>query len=156
MQRFQVHSHSQALTPTYRSLQSVASISVQHYLSLVDNQIYFSLVLFLMCLIVNYSKKLVKSDYLGVIICDWWRKIRKIGIFANQMLTSLEIHMKTPNTRDFCQNNIQFEHLYAECTKNSEHSMRFFQKIGKITILRIELTSNLTIWVEKSENWNFQ
>ena len=30
MQRFQVHSHSQALTPTYRSLQSVASSSVQH------------------------------------------------------------------------------------------------------------------------------
>ena len=31
MQRFQVHSHSQALTPTYRSLQPVASTSVQPY-----------------------------------------------------------------------------------------------------------------------------
>ena len=29
MQRFQVHSHSQALTPTHRSLQPVASIGVQ-------------------------------------------------------------------------------------------------------------------------------
>ena len=29
MQRFQVHSHSQVLTPTHRSLQPVASIGVQ-------------------------------------------------------------------------------------------------------------------------------
>ena len=32
MQRFQVHSHSQALTPTYRSLQPVVSISLQPYI----------------------------------------------------------------------------------------------------------------------------
>ena len=45
MQRFQVHSHSQALTPAYRSLQLVASIIVQPQLiigvelnlSLVEN-----------------------------------------------------------------------------------------------------------------------
>ena len=33
MQRFQVHSHSQALTPTHRSLQPVASIGVQPFTS---------------------------------------------------------------------------------------------------------------------------
>ena len=33
MQRFQVHSHSQALTPTHRSLQLIASFSVQQNLS---------------------------------------------------------------------------------------------------------------------------
>ena len=67
------------------------------------------------------------------------------------MLISLEIHMKTPNTRDFHYKILQFEHFYAEYTKKSEHSMRFSQKIGKITILSIELTSNLTTMVEKSE-----
>ena len=37
-----------------------------------------------MCLVVDYSKKLVKSDYFGVIICNWWRKVQKIGIFTKQ------------------------------------------------------------------------
>ena len=37
-----------------------------------------------MCLVVNYSEKSVKSDYFGVIIYNWWRKVRKIGIFAIQ------------------------------------------------------------------------
>ena len=50
--------------------------------SLVENP--FSYVLFLMCLVVDCSEKLVKSGYLGVIICNWWRKVGKIGIFANQ------------------------------------------------------------------------
>ena len=37
-----------------------------------------------MCLVVEYSEKSVKSDYLEVIICIWWRKVQKIGIFAAQ------------------------------------------------------------------------
>ena len=37
-----------------------------------------------MCLVVDCSEKSVKSDYFGVIIYNWWRKVRKIGIFANQ------------------------------------------------------------------------
>ena len=37
-----------------------------------------------MCLVVEYSEKLVKSDYLGVIICNWWRRVQKIGIFTAQ------------------------------------------------------------------------
>ena len=28
--------------------------------------------------------KIGLSDYLGVIICNWWRKVQKIRIFANQ------------------------------------------------------------------------
>ena len=71
------------------------------------------------------------------------------------MLISLEIHMKTPNTRDFRHKILQFEHFYAEYTENSGHSMRFFRKIGKFAIFSIELTSNLTIWVEKSEKSEF-
>ena len=47
------------------------------------------------------------------------------------MLISLEIYTKTPNTQDFHHKNLQFEHFYAEYTENSEHSMRFFQKLGK-------------------------
>ena len=33
--------------------------------------------------------------------------------------------------------------------------MRFFQKIGKFTVFCIELTINLTIWVENSEKSDF-
>ena len=33
--------------------------------------------------------------------------------------------------------------------------MRFFQKIGKIAILSIKLTANLTIWVENSKKLDF-
>ena len=33
--------------------------------------------------------------------------------------------------------------------------MRFFQKIGKLAIFSIELTSNLTNWVENSEKSEF-
>ena len=37
-----------------------------------------------MWIVIEYSKKLVKSDYFGVIICIWWRRFRKIRIFAKQ------------------------------------------------------------------------
>ena len=43
MQRFQVHSHSQALTPTHRSLQPVASIGVQTTQPFINVEpVYFS------------------------------------------------------------------------------------------------------------------
>ena len=71
------------------------------------------------------------------------------------MLITLEIHTKTPNTWDFHQKFIQFEHFYAEYTKNLGHSMRFFQKIGKFAKLSIQLTPNLAIWIENSEKSEF-
>ena len=108
-----------------------------------------------MCLIVYYSKKSVKSGYFGVIIYNWWRKARKIGIFANQMLISLEIHMNTLNTWDFRHKNSQFGCFYAEYTENSGHSTRLFRKIGKVALFSIVLTPNLTIWVENSEKSDF-
>ena len=37
-----------------------------------------------MWIVVKYSKKSVKSDYFGVIICIWWRSFQKIRIFAKQ------------------------------------------------------------------------
>ena len=67
------------------------------------------------------------------------------------MLITLEIHMKTPRTRDFCQKFIQFEHFYAEYTENSGHSRRFFRKIRKFAKLSTQLTPNLAIWIENSE-----
>ena len=45
MQRFKVHSHSQAVSPTHRSLQPVASSSVQFYPSLVQKTPYLSIVI---------------------------------------------------------------------------------------------------------------
>ena len=38
----------------------------------------------MMCLVVDCSEKSVKSGYFGVIIYNWWRKVRKIGIFTYQ------------------------------------------------------------------------
>ena len=71
------------------------------------------------------------------------------------MLISLEIHMKTPNTQDFCRKNIQFECFYAEYTENLELFYHIFPKNQKIAIFCIKLISNLTIWVEKSEKSDF-
>ena len=87
-----------------------------------------------MCLVVDYSKKLVKSDYFGVIICNWWRKVRKLAYSLSKMLISIQITTKTPNIRDFRHNNSKFDRVHAEYTKNSGYSMRFFRKIGKICI----------------------
>ena len=55
------------------------------------------IVLFLMCLVVDYSEKLVKSDYFGVIVYKWWRKVQKIGIFAIQNAYFAESSYEHPN-----------------------------------------------------------
>ena len=73
-----------------------------------------------MCLVVDYSEKSVKSDYLGVIICNWWRKVQKLGYSLTKMLITLEIYTKTPNTRDFCQTIIQFECFMQNTLKTQE------------------------------------
>ena len=63
MQRFQVHSHSQALTPTHRSLQPVASISVQPFISV---EFYLSLVELL-----DLSRKTYEKN------TQWVKEMRK-------------------------------------------------------------------------------
>ena len=108
-----------------------------------------------MCLVVDYSENLVKSDYLGVIICNWWRKVQKIGIFGNQNTNTLQIHMKTPKNRDLHHKNTQFKHFQAEYTENLGHSMRVFRKIEKFTIFSRQITSNLTYRVEHSKQSDF-
>ena len=108
-----------------------------------------------MCLVVDYSEKSVKSDYLGVIICNWWRKVQKIGIFANQNAYFTRNSYEYPKYSGFSPKIIQFEHFYAEYTENSGHLMRFFRKIGKIAIFSIKLISNLTIWEENSNKSDF-
>ena len=65
---------------------------------------------------------------------------KKLEYSLTKMLISLENITKTLNTRDFLPKFIYLEPLYAEYTKNLGHSMRFFQKIGKIAIFSIELT----------------
>ena len=72
------------------------------------------------------------------------------------MLIALENNTKTPSTWDFGQKIILLELLYAEYTENfGTCSMRFFRKIGKIAIFSIELTLNLTVWVENSKKSDF-
>ena len=46
-------------------------------------------------------RKSVNSDYFGVIIYNWWRKVRKIGYSLYKTLILLKVHMNTPNIRDF-------------------------------------------------------
>ena len=72
------------------------------------------------------------------------------------MLISLKIRTKTPNTQDFCHKNPQLERFHAEYTKNSGYSMRFFRKIGKLALIGIKLTIDLTILVENSEKSDFR
>ena len=108
-----------------------------------------------MCLVVDCSEKSVKSDYFGVIFYNWWRKVRKIGIFQIKMLILLKTYTKTPNTRDFRHKNSQLERFHAEYTENSGYSMRFLPKIGKFTLFGIKLAIDLTIWVENSEKSDF-
>ena len=90
-----------------------------------------------MCLVVDYSEKLVKSDYFGVIIYNWWRKARKIGIFAIQNAYFTESSYEQPNIRDFRSKTYSGAFLQAEYTENSGYSMRFFRKIGKFVIIGI-------------------
>ena len=74
-----------------------------------------------MCLVVDYSEKLGKSDYLGVIICIWWRRVQKIGIFAAQNAKHTANPHKDP--RDFPQKLHSLSILRAEYTENSGQSM---------------------------------
>ena len=104
-----------------------------------------------MCFVVNYSEKLVKSDYFGVIICIGGEKSEKSGYSQIKTPISLKIYTKTLNTWDFHHKNSQFEGFHAEYTEKSGHSMRFFRKIGKLALFSIKLTINQTIWVENSE-----
>ena len=85
-----------------------------------------------MCLVVDYSEKSVKSDYLGVIICNWWRKVGKIGIFANQNAKYTANSYMTPKNRDLRNKITQFKCFQAEYTENSGHSIRVFQKNWEI------------------------
>ena len=73
-----------------------------------------------MCLVVDYSEKLVKSDYFGVLIYNWWRKNQKIGIFAKQNAYFAECSYEHPEYSGF---SIQ-KHT-VEC-----FSGRIHQKIG--------------------------
>ena len=82
MQRFKVHSHSQAVSPTHRSLQPVASSSVQTlhitseeyqpitsgelYLSLVENQPFIG------------GESVLIGSIFDVFSCRLLRKIGKI------------------------------------------------------------------------------
>ena len=108
-----------------------------------------------MCLVVEYFKKSVKSDYLGVIICNWWRRVRKSGYSLPKMQNTLKIHTKTPKTQDFRQKLYSLSILHAQYTENSGHLMIFFQKIGKFAKLSVQLTSNFTLLVENSEKSEF-
>ena len=99
-----------------------------------------------MCLVVDYSEKLVKSDYFGVIIYNWWRKVRKIGIFSIKNAYFTESSYEHPKYSGFSiQKNIQWSVFQAEYTEKSGHSMVFFRKIGKITIFHTKLTTSISL-----------
>ena len=64
-----------------------------------------------MCLVVDYSEKSVKSDYFGVIIYNWWRKVRKIGIFAIQNAYFTESSYEHPEYSGFSIQKHTVEHF---------------------------------------------
>ena len=97
-----------------------------------------------MCLVVKYSEKLVKSDYLGVIICIWWRKVKKIGLFATQNAKYTANSCEDPKNRDLPHKLHSLSILQAEYTEKSGHSCDFPKKFGKFIKLGIQLSSNLT------------
>ena len=101
-----------------------------------------------MCLVVNYSEKSVKSDYFGVIIYNWWRKVRKIGIFAIQNAYFAESSYEQPEYSDFRFKTYSGAFLQAEYTEKLGIFDEIFRKIRKITILQL-------IGVENSENSDF-
>ena len=76
-----------------------------------------------MCLVVDYSEKSVKSDYLGVIICIWWRRVQKIGIFAGQNAKHTVKSHEDPENSGFSSKLHSFSILHAEYTENSGQSM---------------------------------
>ena len=73
-----------------------------------------------MCLVVDYSEKSVKSDYFGVIIYNWWRKVQKIGIFAIQNAYFTESSYEHPEYSGFLIQKHTVERF----------SSRIHQKIG--------------------------
>ena len=109
-----------------------------------------------MCLVVDYSEKSVKSDYLGVIICNWWRKVRKIGIFAAQNAKYTANLSEDPKKLGSSPKITQFEHFTCRIHQKLRTFDVIFQKIGKFTKLSVQLTSNLTNCGGKTpKNWNF-
>ena len=80
---------------------------------------------------------------------------QKLGYSLIKMLISLKIYMKTPNTWDFHHKSSQSKCFYAEYTKNSRYSMRFFQKIGKITVISIILIKKPNKLGRNSEKSDF-
>ena len=96
-----------------------------------------------MCLVVDYSEKSVKSDYFGVIMYNWWRKVRKSGYSLYKMLILLKVHTNNLNIRDFRFKTYSGAFLQAEYTENSGYSMVFFRKIRKITISHTKLISSI-------------
>ena len=89
-----------------------------------------------MCLVVEYSEKLVKSDYLGVIICIWWRKVQKIGIFANQNAKYTTNSYEDPKKRDLPHKITQFKHF----------SSRIHQKIRTFVVIFLENWKTHKTW----------
>ena len=80
-----------------------------------------------MCLVVNCSKQSVKSDYFWVIIYNWWRKVQKIGIFANQNAYFTKNLHKDPEYSVFFAIKIHNLSVFMQNTpKIRDISMRFF------------------------------
>ena len=63
--------------------------------------------------------------------------------------------MKTPKNRIFAIKSHSLSIFKQNTPKNLGHLMRVFPKIGKFAIFSIQLTSNLTNWVENSEKSDF-
>ena len=91
-----------------------------------------------MCLVVNYSEKSVKSDYFGVIIYNWWRKDRKIRIFAKQNAYFTESSYEHPKYSGFSIQKPTVGHFSGRIHQK-------IRKIRKITVFHTKLISSINI-----------
>ena len=89
------------------------------------------------------------------IICNWWRKVRKIRIFANQNAYYTGNSYEDPKNSGFSPKLYRLSIFHAEYTKNLGHLMRFFRKIRKFTKLSVQLISSLTFLIENSKKSEF-
>ena len=78
-----------------------------------------------MCLVVDYSEKSVKSGYLGVIICIWWRKVQRIGIFTAQNAKHTANLYEDPEKSGSYPKITQFKHF----------TCRIHQKLGTFNVM---------------------
>ena len=101
-----------------------------------------------MWIVVDYSKKLVKSDYFGVIICIWWRRFQKIGIFPKQNAKYTVNWYEDPEYSGFSSKITQFKHFMCRILRKLGTFGVIFPKNWEIRHFVYKILTDFNILVE--------